>query len=83
MEKNMNEVQEKLAGIVLSVVPEALVDSEACFDMTFREIGVDSLESMNVLLSVQEQFGITVPDEAFNQLNTLNQVAEFIAANKG
>ncbi len=79
----MNEMQEKLAAIVLEVVPDADMEGDDRFDARFRDIGVDSLESMNVLLLVQERFGVTIPDEAFNRLNTLNQVAEFIRSSKG
>jgi acyl carrier protein len=37
-------------------------------DTTFEELAMDSLDAMNVLFALEEQFGISIPDEAANSI---------------
>lgn len=47
---------------------------------TLRELGVDSLDVMMVLLSIQEATGIIIPEEKVDDLNTPAKIAEFLAS---
>ncbi len=37
-------------------------------DSTFEELAMDSLDAMNVLFALEEEFGISIPDEAANSI---------------
>jgi acyl carrier protein len=37
-------------------------------DSTFEELAMDSLDAMNLLFSLEEHFGISIPDEAANSI---------------
>jgi len=49
-------------------------------DQLFRDAGIDSLDHLNVLLAVEEQFGVEIPDEDSKSLNTLNALLAYLAA---
>ena len=40
-------------------------------DSTFEELQMDSLDAMNVLFALEEQFGISIPDEAANSIKNV------------
>jgi acyl carrier protein len=35
---------------------------------TFEELSMDSLDAMNLLFSLEEQLGVSIPDEAANSI---------------
>jgi acyl carrier protein len=37
-------------------------------DSTFEELAMDSLDSMNLLFTLEEQLGVSIPDEAANSI---------------
>ncbi len=37
-------------------------------DSTFEELSMDSLDAMNLLFSLEEQLGVSIPDEAANSI---------------
>lgn len=78
----MSDIRAELTSVVKKIQPEAVLDTADCFDLRFREIGIDSLEVMNVLLAVQENFGIEIPDADIDALHTLGDVEKYIAARK-
>lgn len=49
--------------------------SDVTVDSTLTELGIDSIEGINLLFSLEEEFDITLPDEAKN----LATVQEIIA----
>ena len=78
----MSDVRAELTSVVKKIQPEAVLDTDDCFDLRFREIGIDSLEVMNVLLAVQENFGVEIPDADIDALHTLGDVEKYIVARK-
>ena len=43
-------------------------------DSTFKELAVDSLDAMNLLFALEEQLGISIPDEAANSIHDVRGV---------
>jgi acyl carrier protein len=37
-------------------------------DSTFEELSMDSLDAMNLLFALEEEFGVSIPDEAANSI---------------
>jgi len=52
-------------------------------DAPFLEAGLDSLDLASVLLEVQEQFGVEVPEGQEDDFDTLAKLAAFVDANNG
>jgi acyl carrier protein len=45
-------------------------------DSTFLELGIDSLDGMDLLFSFEESFKLTIPDDAAQQMKSVRQVVE-------
>ena len=44
----------------------------------YHELGVSSVEAMQILLALEERHGITIPDEDFVEATTLEQLAALV-----
>lgn len=77
----LNTTFEKVRDIIakqLSVKPEE-VKAESNIA---EDLGADSLDLVEILMSLEDEFGISIPDEAIPQIKTIKDVVEFIDTNK-
>jgi acyl carrier protein len=79
----MNPLQQTLAQITAEVNASATIKGLADLDRKFTEIGIDSLETMSIMLAVMERFDIQIPDAQVDELTTLNELARFVEAELG
>lgn len=49
----------------------------------FRELGVESTAALDLLLSLEDEFGVAVPDDAFSSARTISKMIELIDGLKG
>ena len=47
-----------------------------------EDLGVDSLDVVEMLMSIEEETGVVVPDDAIMNLKTVGDVAKYIEDNK-
>ena len=47
-----------------------------------EELGADSLDLVEILMALEDEFGISIPDEAIPQIKTIKDVVAFIEKNK-
>jgi len=47
-------------------------------DATLQELGADSLDLVEIIMKVEEDFGIEVDDEKAEQLKTLDDVVNYV-----
>ena len=45
-------------------------------DSTFEELGIDSLDAADLLFTLEDGFGIVVPDQMAQSMKTVRQVAD-------
>ncbi|KAF7799060.1 hypothetical protein EIP86_010290 [Pleurotus ostreatoroseus] len=57
------------------VDPAKLTD-KASFD---KDLGLDSLDAVEVVMAVEEEFSIEIPDAEADEINTVEQAIEYIA----
>jgi acyl carrier protein len=48
-------------------------------DSTFQELGIDSLDGINILFAVESEFNINIPDDAAQNLRSVRDVIDGIA----
>ena len=65
------EVLEEVAG-----TPADKVVPEAAFD---KDLDVDSLTMVEVVVACEERFGVRIPDEALEGLRTVGDAVDYIA----
>jgi len=60
MNNNENEIFEKIVKIIKEVVT---TDEEITMETNVSDLKMDSLDIMNYLFSIQDNFGIKIPEE--------------------
>ena len=65
------EVLEEVAG-----TPADKVTSDAAFD---KDLDVDSLTMVEVVVACEERFGVRIPDEALEGLRTVGDAVDYIS----
>lgn len=45
----------------------------------FRELGVKSAQALDLLLSLEDEFGVQISDDKFGEARTTTQIVELIA----
>ncbi len=62
--------------IELIAKKKKLDPSRVTLDTTFQELGIDSLDGMDLLFTFEDTFNISVPDDAAQQMKTVRDVTE-------
>jgi acyl carrier protein len=55
------------------------VTNEASF---IDDLGADSLDIVELVMKMEEEFGIEIPDEEAEKIKTVNDVVQYIATHK-
>jgi len=70
---------ERLKKIIAEVLN--LDESEIKLDSTFTDdLGADSLDIFQIIMGIEEEFGIEIPNEAAESISTVGDVVEAIKA---
>lgn len=63
-------VSEKLS------IPKETIQAQT----TFKDLGADSLDNVELMMAFEETFGIEIPDEEAQKINTLQDAVNMIHA---
>ena len=76
----MSEINEKLKAIIVDKlgVDENEVTPEASFS---NDLGADSLDTVELIMELEKEFGIQIPDEAAEKIKTVGDAVAYIEAN--
>jgi len=72
---------EKLQGII---VEELGVDlEEVTLEASFSDdLGADSLDLFELVMSIEDEFGVAIPNEELVNIKTVKSAVDYIEANK-
>ena len=76
---NEAEIFDKVKKIVieqLSVEPAEKVTPQANFA---NDLNADSLDTVELVMALEEEFDIEIPDEAAEQITTVQQAVDYIS----
>ena len=76
----MSEITEKVKAIIVDKlgVDESEVTPEASFS---NDLGADSLDTVELIMELEKEFGIQIPDEAAEKISTVGDAIAFIEEN--
>ena len=76
-EIRMDELFEKIKKIIAEKleVEESKITMEASFR---QDLGADSLDTYELVYGIEEEMGITIPDEKANEFETVKDAYDFI-----
>lgn len=73
------EVLEKISQIVAS---QLNVDAASITpDTRFEDLNADSLDVVEVIMALEDEFGIAIPDEVAEQIKNIGAAADYIREN--
>ncbi|MBA2491141.1 MAG: acyl carrier protein [Gammaproteobacteria bacterium] len=75
----MNKIQERVKAIVveqLGVNEEDVTDSASFVD----DLGADSLDTVELVMALEEEFECEIPDEEAEKITTVQQAIDYINA---
>jgi acyl carrier protein len=49
-------------------------------DSTFAELGVDSLDALNILYAIEQEFEVEIPDSLAKNVTNVAQIVEVLAS---
>jgi acyl carrier protein len=75
----MTEIEAKVKKIISEQlgVPEADVKPEASF---VNDLGADSLDTVELVMALEEEFGVEIPDEDAEKIATVQNAIDYITA---
>ena len=82
----MREVSDDIAERVATIVTNQLdvdrekVKPEASF---INDLGADSLDIVELVMELEEEFDMSIPDEDAEKIRTVGEAIEYIQSNKG
>jgi acyl carrier protein len=50
--------------------------SEVTIDSTFEQLGIDSMDGVNIIFAIENEFNINVPDEQVKSIRSVRDVVE-------
>ncbi len=76
----ITEIEERIKKIVAEQlgVNEADVKNESSF---VNDLGADSLDTVELVMALEEEFECEIPDEQAQKINTVQEAIDFVAAN--
>ena len=76
----MSNIEDRVKNIVVEQlgVKEEEVTSEASF---VDDLGADSLDTVELVMALEEKFDTEIPDEEAEKINTVQAAIDYIKAN--
>lgn len=71
---------ELTARVIAEIASVKRIPSEKInIDSTFDELAIDSLDATNLLFSLEEEFGVSIPDADARQIRNVRDAVEQVA----
>ena len=76
----MSEIASRVKAIIVDKlgVEESEVTPEASFT---NDLGADSLDTVELIIEFEKEFGITIPDDQAEKIGTVGDAVSYIEAN--
>ena len=71
-------MSDQLTKRVLQVIAstQRISPEKVTLDKSFQELGIDSMDGINILFALENEFDITIPDEQAKQIRTIPEMVE-------
>ena len=73
----MDELFNKIQKLIAEKLE--IDESKVTMDSSFRgDLGADSLDTYELVYAIEEELGVSIPDEAANEIETVRDAYDFI-----
>jgi acyl carrier protein len=77
----MSTIQDRVKKIIieqLGVKEEEVVESASFVD----DLGADSLDTVELVMALEEEFGVEIPDDEAEKIRTVKEAFDYIGQNQ-
>ncbi len=78
----MSTIEERVKKVIaqnLDVKPEEVVNPASFVE----DLGADSLETVELVMALEDEFGADIPDEDAEKITTVQQAVDYIKSHAG
>ena len=68
------ELIQKIRNVIANA--QRLPIEKVTIDSSFEELGIDSMDGVNILFALENEFNVTIPDEAAKQIRNVREMME-------
>ena len=79
MSVTTEQVESRVVETLASFGPDA---SQITRTATFEELDIDSLDLVELIMELEDQFGIKITDDEAQKLGTVGQAVDFVLAHQ-
>lgn len=74
--------EDSVASKVLDIIAKQkrIPADQVTVDSTFQELGLDSLDAVNILFELEGEFNISISDDQARQIKNVRQMIEGVSA---
>ncbi|SNS59552.1 acyl carrier protein [Ekhidna lutea] len=73
------KIQSELLDIIDAYLPDEIDPSNITFDQhLINDLKINSVHIVDIILDIEEQFGITIEDESIGKINTVGDALELV-----
>ena len=73
----MSTIEERVIKVVLEQLE--IKQEEATLDASFvDDLGADSLDTVELVMALEEEFELEIPDDAAEKIHTIRQAVDYI-----
>jgi acyl carrier protein len=69
-----DEVAEKVLAVIAQI--KRLPAESIALDSSFEQLGIDSLDGMNILFELENEFDINIPDDQARSIRSVREMVE-------
>ena len=78
----MDELFEKIQKLIADKLE--IDEAKITLDSSFRnDLGADSLDTYELVYAIEEELGVSIPDERANEFETVRDAYDFIKSEQG
>ena len=75
---NAGTTQDRILNLIMNKYD--IADGKATADATLQDLGIDSLESVELIMAIEQEFNVEIPDEDVGALQTAARMAAYLEA---
>jgi len=81
--RRLLKARELIAAVLAEIAPEVSLDDATPDGQLQEELGLDSMDFLNLVIGIHEATGIEVPERDYPQLGTLRGAVAYVSARSG
>lgn len=77
----MADIQERVKAVIVDKL--GVDENEVTLEANFaNDLGADSLDTVELIMEFEKEFGIQIPDDAAEKISTVKDVVDYITENQ-